>query len=144
MKVLTGVAALVSVGVLVAAGGSSSHTAVPLHQRMAVAARKLALVMNDSLPAKAAQVFGPASYRVALHAWDDLARPPRQQKGLWYVIVVRGRFVWHGPFRPSRGSFAARLWSPTPANSGIGSSSLSSKLPASLARLGRPILISLR
>jgi hypothetical protein len=144
MKVLSGIAVLVLAGVLMAAGGSSSHTAVPLHQRMAVAARKLALVMNDSLPANTAQVYGPASYRIALDAWNDFARPPRQQKGLWYVIVVSGRFVWHGPFRPSRGSFAARLWSPTLANSGIGTSSLSSKLPASLARLGRPILISLR
>ena len=144
MKVLTGLAALVSIGVLVAAGGSSRRSSVPLYQRMAVAARKLALVMNDSLPAKTAEVYGPASYAVALHAWDHRARPPRRPSGPWFVIMVRGRFVWHGPFRPSRGSFAARLWSPTPANSGIGSSSLSRKLPASIAHLGRPTRISLR
>jgi hypothetical protein len=144
MKVVLGIAALVAVGVLVAAGGSSSLTGASLRQRMAVAARRLTLAMDDALPAKTAQVYGPAPYPVALHAWNDNASPPRRQRGTWYVIVVHGRFVWHGPFRPSRGSFAARLWSPAPSNSGIGFSGLSSKLPAMLARLGRPIVISLR
>src|SRR5207248_645347 len=103
--------------------------------------------MNDSLPAKTAQLYGPASYHVALHAWDAAYRPPpraRELKGPCYVIVVRGRFVWYGPFRPSRGSLAARLWSPAPANTGIGYSSLNNKLPASLAHLGRPTTISRR
>jgi hypothetical protein len=147
MKALAGVAALVSVGVLGAAGGTSRDTRVPLHQRMALAARKLTLVMKDSLPAKTAQVYGPASYQVALHAWGAAYRPPpraRELKGPWYVIVVRGRFVWNGPFRPSHGSLAARLWSPSPANSGIGYSNLNNKVPASLALLGRPTTISLR
>ena len=144
MKVSLGVAALVLVGVLVAAGGSSRPTSAPLHQRMAVAARKLTLAMDDALPAKTALVYGPASYPVALHAWNAHAQPPRRQTGAWYVIVVQGRFVWHGPFRPSRGSFAARIWSPAPANSGIGFSGLSAKLPARLGRLGSPISISLR
>lgn len=147
MRFLAGVAVLVSVGVLVAVGGSNRRTGAPLHRRAAVAARRLALVLNDSVPARTAQLFGPRPYQVALHAWDATYQPPpraRELKGPWYVIVVRGRFVWHGPFRPSRGSFAVRLWSPTPANSGLGSSMLGNKLPASLDRLGRPIPISLR
>jgi hypothetical protein len=147
MKALTGVAALVSVSVLVAAGGSSRDASAPLHQRMAVAARKLTLVMNDSRPVKTARVYGPASYQAALHAWDAAYRaPPRagELKGPWYVIVVRGRFIWNGPFQPSHGSLAARLWSPTPANSGIGYSTLNNELHSSLARLGRPTRISLR
>jgi hypothetical protein len=147
MKALTGVAALVSVSVLVAAGGSSRDTSAPLHQRIAVVARKLTLVMNDSRPAKTAQVYGPASYQEALQAWDAVYRSPpraRELKGPWYVIVVRGRFIWNGPFRPSHGSFAARLWSPTPANGGIGYSSLNNTMPSSLARLGRPTGLSLR
>jgi hypothetical protein len=114
---------------------------------MAAAARKLALVMNDSLPAKTAQVYRAASYQKALHAWDAAYQAPprtRELKGPWYVIVVSRRFVWNGPFRPSHGSVAARLWSPIPANSGIGYSSLNNKVPASLAHLGPPTTISLR
>jgi hypothetical protein len=147
MRLLAAVAVLISAGVLVAAGGSSRRTGAPPHQRMAAVARKLALVMNDSLPAKTAQVYRPASYQEALHAWDAAYQAPRRArklKGPWYVIVVRGRFVWNGPFRPSHGSFAARLWSPIPANSGIGYSSLNNKVAASLAHLGRPTTISLR
>jgi hypothetical protein len=68
MRFLAGVAVLVSAGVLVAAGGSSRQTRARLDQRMAAVARKLALVMNDSLPAKTAQVYRPASYQEALHA----------------------------------------------------------------------------
>ena len=89
-------------------------------------------------------MYGPASYRVALHAWSEAAQPLRHPRGRYYVIVIRGRFVWYGPFRPSRGSFAARLWSPMAANSGIGYSGLGSKLPAAMAHLGRPTLINLR
>lgn len=143
MKVITGVVLLVSV-VLVAAGGSSHQTSAPLPQRMAVAARSLARAMNDSLPANSAQVYGPASYRVALHAWRAAAEPLRRSTGRWYVIVIRGRFVWYGPFRPARSSFAARLWSPKAGNSGIGYSGLSRKLPSSMSQLGRPALVSLR
>jgi hypothetical protein len=147
MRFLAGVAVLVSAGVLVAAGGSSRQTRARLDQRMAAVARKLALVMNDSLPAKTAQEYRPASYQEALHAWDAAYQAPpraRELKGPWYVIVVRGRFVWNGPFRPTHGLFAARLWSPISANSGIGYSSLNNKVPASLAHLGRPTTISLR
>ena len=111
---------------------------------MAAAARRLAVVMNDSLPAERAAVYGPVSYRMALHSWSGSGRAPRYPSGPWYVIVIRGRFVWYGPFRPSRGSFAGRLWSPAPGNSGIGYSGLGGKLPPSLTRLGRPVLISLR
>lgn len=143
MKVIAGVVLLVSVA-LVAAGGSSHRTSAQLRERMAVAARRLARAMNDSLPADSAQVYGPASYRVALHAWSAAAQPLRRSTGRWYVIVVRGRFVWYGPFRPARGSFAARLWSPTTGNSGIGYSGLSRRLPPSISRLGRPALVNLR
>jgi hypothetical protein len=99
--------------------------------------------MNDSLPAKTAQVYGPASYRVALHAWSPAAQPLRRSSGRWYVIVIRGRFVWYGPFRPARGTFAARLWSLTAGNSGIGYSGLSRKLPPSMSHLGHPAPVSL-
>jgi hypothetical protein len=147
MRLVAGVAVLVSAGVLVAAGGSGRRTGAPLPQRMAAVARKLTLVMNDSLPAKTVRVYGPASYQAALHAWDAAYQAPpraRDLKGPWYVIVVRGRFVWNGPFQPSYGSLAARLWSPIPANSGIGYSGLNNKVPASLAHLGGPTTISLR
>lgn len=153
MKVLSGVAALVSVGVLVAAGGSGRHLSAPLQQRMAAVTNRLAVAMNDSLPARSAEVYGPASYRTAFHAWTYAVKPPyvsgvagprHWRKGPYYVIVIRGRFVWDGPFRPSRGSIAAKLWSPAPANSGIGMSGLGNKLPASMSLLGRPSQISLR
>lgn len=152
MKVLCAGAALAAVGVLVGAGGGGCISA-PNRDRIAAAASRLAIVMNDSLPAKTAEVFGPASYRTAFHAWTYAVQPPRISgiaeprhwpKGPWYVIVVRGRFVWNGPFRPSRGSLAARFWSPTHANSGIGMSGLASKLPASMSLLGHPTQIDLR
>lgn len=152
MKVLCAVAALVSVGVLVGAGGSGRVSAQD-RERMAVAARRLALLMNDSLPAKTAEVFGPASYRRAFRAWTYAVQPPyvsgaaeprHWPNGPWYVIVIPGRFVWDGPFRRSRGSLAVRFWSPTHANSGIGMSGLVDKLPASMSLLGHPIQVDLR
>jgi hypothetical protein len=141
VKLISGSVMLVSV-VLVAAGGST-QTSAPLRRRTAVAARRLARAMNDSLPAKTAQVYGPAPYRVALDAWSPAAQPLRRSAGHWYVIVIRGRFVWHGPFRPARGKFAARLWSPTTGNSGVGYSSLSRKLPPGMSHLGHPAIVSL-
>jgi hypothetical protein len=143
MKVLTGVVVVVSAGVLVAAGGSGRRTSAPLKHRFALPARRLALAMNDSLPARTAKVYGPASYRVALHAWSATARAPRSPRGHWYVIVIRGHFVWNGPFRSSRGSFAARLWSAGAGNSGIGYSGVSRALPAAMSRLRGPRLIDL-
>jgi hypothetical protein len=107
-------------------------------------------MMDDSRPTKTARVDGPASYAAALKAWGG-ATTPNRRKGRYYVIVVHGRFVcgWcprpaaaNGRAAPSpRGSITTRLWSPTTGSNGIG---LRTRLPASIARLSRPILISLR
>lgn len=141
MKVLAGVAALLCVLVVVAAGGSTRHMSGSLRQRIVTDARKLAYAMGDSLPVKTAQVYGPASYERALAAWGGGVTSPNVRKGRYYVIVVRGRFNCAGPFRRSLGSVATRLWSPTTGNNGTG---LGYKLPASTSRLGHPTLISLR
>ena len=143
MKVLTGVAALASI-VLVAAGGGSHHMSAPLRQRIAVVARRTARSLED-INVKTARVYGPTSYRAAMHAWDGTTTPNRR-KGPFYLIVLRGRFIcaWcplprgaHPPY----GSFATRLWSPNGGGGGFG---VQKKLRASISRLGRPTLISLR
>ena len=150
MKWLIGFPALVSVAVLVAAGGSSRHMNAPLRQRIVAVARRAAHQMDDSAPVKTVLVYGPASYRVALSAFGGGVTTPNQKKGRFYVIAVRGRFVCASCPRPAlasgqpgpspRGSIVTRLWSPTGGGGGIG---LSKKLPASMARLGRPARISL-
>jgi hypothetical protein len=145
MKVVTGVAVLVSV-VLVAAGVSAAHPqSSSLRQRMATVARRLAQSLDDSRPAKTARVYGPASYRVALHAFSG-GTTPNRRKGRFYVIVVRGRFVCAWCPRPPgaespQGSIATKLWSPTGHGGGFG---LNRKVPGSLSLLGPPIRISLR
>ena len=141
MKILAGVAALLSVTVLVAAGGGSRELGAPLRQRLAADALRLARAMGDPRPARTARVYGPASYKAALAAWGGGVTSPDVRKGPYYVIVVRGHFVFDGAFRSTRGSVATRLWSPTRGNSGTG---LGNKLPASMSRLGRPTLIGLR
>jgi hypothetical protein len=147
MKLLTAVAALVSVVVLVAAGGGSPRMDAPLRQRLAAVARRLAVVMIDSRPLRTARVYGPASYRAAMRAWSGGATTSNRRSGRYYVVVIRGRFVGpggippvgrHGPLHYS---VASRPWSPTTGNGGI---SLRNKLPATMSRLGRPALISLR
>jgi hypothetical protein len=140
MKVLSGIAALLSVAALVAAGGSSPHLSAPLRQRIAADALRLSRAMGDSRPARTAQVYGPASYETALASWGGEITTPNARKGPYYVIVVRGHFVFHGPFRTTRGLVATRLWSPSRGNSGT---ALGNKLPASISRLGRPTLIEL-
>ena len=141
MKLLAGVAALLSVAVLVAAGGSSSHLSPPLRERIASDALRLARAMGDPRPARTARVYGPGSYKTALAAWGGGISSPNVRQGRYYVIVVHGHFVLHGAFRSTKGSVATRLWSPTRGNSGTG---LGNKLPASMSRLGRPTLIYLR
>ena len=140
MKALSGVAALLSVAVLVAAGGSSRFLSAPLRQRIASDALGLARSMGDPRPARTVWVYGPASYQTALAAWGGGITSPNVRKGRYYVIVVRGHFVFNGPFRTTMGSVATRLWSPSRGNSGTG---LGNKLPASISRLGRPTLIEL-
>jgi hypothetical protein len=141
MKVLTAVAALTSIVVLVAAGGSSPRTSAPLRHRLAAAARRLAQAMGDPRPARTVRVYGPASYSTALAAFGGGVTSPDPRKGRYYVIVVRGHFVFDGAFRATSGTVARRLWSPTRGDSGLG---LGNKLPSSMSRLGRPTLIRLR
>lgn len=144
MKVLTAVAALAAV-VLVAAGGSGPHMTASLRQRIAAVARKTARSLDDSVPTKTARVYGPASYRAALEAADG-ATTTNRRRGHFYVIVVRGRFTCPWCPRPPGaqspyGSFLTRIWSPDGRGGGFG---IRTKLSASLARLGRPTLVSLR
>jgi len=141
MNVLTAVAALLSVVVLVGAGGGRRHLSAPLRQRITADALRLARSLGDPRPARTARVYGPASYKTALTAWGGGVTSPNVRKGRYYVIVVRGRFVFDGPFRSTSGTVATRLWSPTTGNNGTG---LGRKLPASMSRLGRPTLIDLR
>lgn len=141
---LAGVAALASVAVLVAAGGSSSHVGAPVRPQLAAVARRLALVMNDSLPAKTARVYGPVSYERAIKAFEG-GTTSQRRPGRYYLVVLRGRFVCAWCPRPEgakspRGSLALRVWSPSTGNNGVG---LSSKLPTSMSHLGRPTRISL-
>jgi hypothetical protein len=145
MKWLMGCAALVSAAVLVAAGGSSHHMTAHLRQRIAVVARRTARSLDDSSRLKAAWVYGPASYRAVLHASDGTTTTNRR-KGHFYVIVLHGRFVCAWCPRPPgaqspHGSIVTRIWSPDGHGGGFG---MRSKIPASLSRLGRPTLISLR
>jgi hypothetical protein len=140
MKVLTGVAALLLVAVLVAAGGGRHRIGPPLRQRLVRVARRLAHEMTGYRPARTVRVYGPASYKAALAAWDGGATTPNGRKGRYYVIVVRGHFVATGFAASPSGSVASRLWSPTSGSSGT---AFSNKLPASISRLGHPTLIQL-
>jgi hypothetical protein len=158
MKVLIGVAALLSVVVLVAGGGSVAAAgngkpmSAPLRQQLAKVARRLGYVNSDSRPLRTARVYGPASYQAATKAWGGGTTTARRRTGRYYVIVIRGRFVCTAYCSPPPGlngqpapahhySIASRPWSPTTGNNGIG---LSNKLPASMSELGRPTLITLR
>jgi hypothetical protein len=144
MKVLAAVAALAAV-VLVAAGGSGPHLTVSLRQRIAAVTRKTARSLDDSVRAKTASVYGPDSYRAVLKAAGG-ATTSNRRPGHFYVIVVRGRFTCPWCPRPAgaqspHGSILTRIWSPDGHGGGFG---IRRKLPASLARLGRPTLVSLR
>jgi hypothetical protein len=145
MKVLVAAAALASVAVLVAAGGSSRHLSAPIREQIAGVARRTAHSLGDSVGLKAARVYGPASYRAAVQAADGATTTNRKQ-GRFYVIVLRGDFVcsWC-PLPPGaqspHGSIATRIWSATGHGGGLG---IRRKLPASLSRLGKPTRIDLR
>ena len=143
MKVLAGVVALVSV-VLVAAGGSSHRMSAPLRQRIAEVARRTAHSLEDSSPLTTVRVYGPASYRAVLKAFDGTTTTNRR-KGHFYVIVLTGRFVCAWCPRPPgaqspHGSIVTRIWSPDGHGGGFG---IRRKLPASLSQLGRPTLVRL-
>ena len=140
MKVIAGVAALLAGAVLVAAGGSSRHMSPSMRQQIVADALRLARAMSDPHPERTVRVYGPASYQTALAAWGGGITSPNERVGRYYVIVVRGDFVFNGPFRTTRGSVATRLWSPSRGNSGTG---LGNKLPPSMSRLGRPTRIEL-
>lgn len=145
VKVLAAVAALASIAVLVAAGGSSRHMSAPLRERITAVARRTAHSLDDSAALKVASVYGPASYRAAAHAADGTTTTNRK-KGRFYVIVLRGRFVcsWC-PLPPGaqspHGSIATKIWSPHGHGGGLG---IRRKLPTSLSRLGPPTRIDLR
>lgn len=144
MKVLAGVAALVSIA-LVAAGGSGRPMTAALRQQIAAVARTTAPALDDSSPVKTVWAYGPASYRAVLNASDGTTTTNRK-KGRFYVIVLRGRFVCPSCPRPPggqspHGSIATRIWSPNGHGGGFG---IRRKLPGSLSRLGRPTLIRVR
>ena len=145
MKVLAGVAALLSVGVLVAAGGSSQRMSASLRQRIAAVAHRTAHSLEDSSRLTTARVYGPASYRAVLKASDGTTTT-NHRKGRFYVIVLHGRFVCSWCPRPPgaqspHGSIATRIWSPDGHGGGFG---IRRKLPGSLSQLGSPTLVRLR
>jgi hypothetical protein len=143
MKVLIGVAALASVAVLVAAGGSGRRMSAPIRDRLAAVARDTAHSLDDSARLKVANVYGPASHRAVVNAADG-GTTTNRKKGRFYVIVLRGHFVCSWCPRPPgarspHGSVVTRIWSPDGHGGGFG---IRRKLPASLSRLGKPTRIA--
>ena len=137
---LAGLMSVPPVRARVEALGAGHHMTASVQHRIASVARRTARRFDDSRPTKTAEVYGPTSYQVALSAWGGGVTTSNRKQGRYYVIVVRGRFVWDSG-GSSRGSILTRLW--TPDGHGGGGTGLSNKLPASMARLGRPTTIDL-
>jgi hypothetical protein len=124
---------------------------IPHHtfrQKLVTVARTLARHFGD--PAvKTAQLYGPASYAVALGAFSDGTTTPNQKQGRFYVIALHGNFTCR-PSCDSPGAFhvATALWAPTGGDTGwgrrAGTGLRRHKLVASMSKLGRPKQISLR
>jgi len=149
--------ALISCAVVLLAAGSAgsagltlappSYAAQPhtFRQKLVVVARTLARSLND--PAvKSAEVYGPASYSVALSAFSNGVTTPNEKQGRFYVIALHGNFkcavcgagIWH---------VATALWTPTGGDTGwgrrAGTGLRRHKLVVSMSRLGRPKRVSL-
>jgi hypothetical protein len=123
---------LVACACLVAGcGGSSDQT------KARNVARTMARNFGDP-SVRTAQLYGPASYQVAFSAFSGGPTTPNQRSGRFYVIVLHGRFTGDGS---TAAPTVSRLWSPTGHGGGTG---FRRDLPASMSRLGRPTVISLR
>jgi hypothetical protein len=108
---------------------SASHH-MTFRQGVVAIARKLAHHM-DYHSVTTAELYGPASYQAAFRAFSNGPTTPDRRKGRFYVVALQGHSeaVW-------------RLWSPD--RHGFEATGFRSKLPASLSRLGRPAVITLR
>lgn len=76
---------------------------------------------------------------------DRVVESPRELRMRFYLVVLHGRFVCHlcplpPGAKPPRGTIATIVWSP---REGVADSGVSDRLAAGMARLGRPITISL-
>jgi hypothetical protein len=144
MNRLVWVAVLVAI-TLSASGCTNSHRlSAPLQKRIAAAAREQAASLGDP-SVRTVQVYGPASYAAVEEAFAG--KGANEPKGRFYVLVLQGRLVCQWcPGPPGGGSpqgtVARFTWSPTTAGHDI--FGLSQRLPAAMARLGKPTVISLR
>jgi hypothetical protein len=118
-------------------------------QKLVTVARTMARNLGD--PAvKTAQLYGPASYQVALSAFSDGTTTTNQKQGRFYVIALHGNFVCTTCNSAQSGIWhvATTLWTPTGGDTGwgrrAGTGLRRHKLVASMSRLGRPKQISLR
>jgi hypothetical protein len=122
---------------------------VTFRQKLVTVARAMAHNLGD--PAvRTARLYGPASYPVALSAFSDGTTTPNRKQGRFYVIALRGNFVCTtcGSGQSGIWHVATTLWTPTGGDTGwgrrAGTGLRRHKLVASMSRLGRPKLISLR
>jgi len=117
--------------------------------KLVIVARTLARSLGDTT-VKSARLYGPASYEVALGAFSNGTTSPNQKQGRFYVIALRGNFVCSKCESAQSGIWhvATALWTPTGGDTGwgrrAGTGLRRHKLVASMSKLGRPKLISLR
>ena len=128
---------------------SNGSLSASLVEQLVEETRKMCVSFFRFEPPATAEVYGPATYLKIFYAsgsWCQVEdhwprRAWRESDDGWpyYLVVLRGQFVYPGPGAPPR-SIATLSWSPTNFMSAFG---LRHDLPAALSRLGQPHIISL-
>jgi hypothetical protein len=140
-----------------ACGGGAKHAAgsralpTPLLKQIKAEIRRQS-VIGGAASAKAAEVYGPASYAAIDKVWEGRGSGSvTSVSGRWYLIVLHGHFLWNGSVPPGAKAVPGNrkiglvVWSPNARSLRQGGTgySVANRVPHAISALRGPAAINL-